>query len=199
MVLLVSALDRAVVRAGRWNRYRLAEGDPNGRCPLIRRVSGQDWVPGRCCDGSCNGLTVRWRLTVWSPRAVRSGGFAIIPCVTVLLVAVGGVAGVLARYGLGTTVSGDGVPWMIFAINVSGSFVLGAMLPWTDQLSDPVRNGLAIGFCGGFTTFSTISVQVFADTRDGNAGFALFYLAATIVCGLLGAALGYYASRAVAS
>ena len=118
---------------------------------------------------------------------------------TVLLVAVGGVAGVLARYGLGTTVSADGAPWMILAINVSGSFLLGAMLPWTDQLSEPVRNGLAVGFCGGFTTFSTISVQVFADTRDGNAGFALLYLAATIVCGLLAAALGYYASRAVAS
>jgi len=119
--------------------------------------------------------------------------------VTVFLVAVGGVAGVLARYGLGTAVSADGLPWMIFAINVAGSFLLGAMLPWTDQLSDPVRNGLAIGFCGGFTTFSTISVQVLTDARGGDTGFALLYLSATIVCGVLAAALGFYASRAVAS
>jgi len=127
------------------------------------------------------------------------GGRASSGRVTVLLVALGGVAGVLARYGLGTTVAADGVPWMIFAINVAGSFILGALLPWSEQLSDPVRNGLAVGFCGGFTTFSTISVQVFVDTKDGNAGFALVYLAATIVCGVLAAALGYYASRAVAS
>ena len=49
--------------------------------------------------------------------------------VTLLLVAMGAALGVLARYGLGTTVSPDGQPWMIFAINLAGSFVLGAVLP----------------------------------------------------------------------
>jgi CrcB protein len=119
--------------------------------------------------------------------------------VTVLLVAVGGLIGVLARYGLGTTVSPDGQPWMIFAINLAGSFLLGAVLPWSDGLSDPVRNGVAVGFCGGFTTFSTVSVQVFLDARSGDTGFALVYLGATIVGGLLAAALGYYAGRALSA
>ncbi|MGH2897217.1 MAG: fluoride efflux transporter FluC, partial [Solirubrobacteraceae bacterium] len=68
---------------------------------------------------------------------------------TVLLVAAGGLIGVLARYGLGTTVSADGQPWMVFAINMAGSFVLGAVLPWSDGLSDSVRAGVTIGFCGG--------------------------------------------------
>ena len=147
----------------------------------MRRHHPQVEAQSRPCDGGAPG------------RRASSRG------VTVLLVALGGVAGVLARYGLGTAVAPDGLPWMIFAINVAGSFVLGALLPWSAQLSDPVRNGLAVGFCGGFTTFSTISVQVFVDARDGDTGFALFYLAATIVCGLLAAALGYYASRAVAA
>jgi len=116
--------------------------------------------------------------------------------VTVLLVAAGGLAGVLARYGLGTTVSVDNQPWMIFAINLAGSFVLGAVLPWSAQLSEPVRAGIAIGFCGGFTTFSTVSAQVFVDAKGGDTGFAALYLGATIAGGLLAAALGYYASRA---
>lgn len=118
---------------------------------------------------------------------------------TVLLVGVGGVLGVLARYGLGTAVAPDDVPWMVLAINVVGSFALGALLPFGDQLSAPVRNGLAIGFCGGFTTFSTVSVQVFLDAKGGDTGLALSYLAATIAGGLLAAALGYHLGRAMAS
>lgn len=116
---------------------------------------------------------------------------------TVLLVAVGGVIGVLARYGLGTTVSPDSLPWMICAINVAGSFILGAVLAWSAELSEPVRSGLAVGLCGGFTTFSTVSVQVFFDAKSGDPGFALFYLAASVAGGLVAAALGYYLGRAI--
>jgi CrcB protein len=114
------------------------------------------------------------------------------------MVAAGGLIGVLARYGLGTTVSVDNQPWMIFAINMAGSFVLGAAMPWSETLSDPVRAGIAVGFCGGFTTFSTVSVQVFLDARSGDTSFALIYLGATIAGGLIAAALGYYTGRALA-
>jgi CrcB protein len=117
--------------------------------------------------------------------------------VTILLVAVGGMIGVLARYGLGTSVSPDNVPWMTCAINVAGSFLLGAVLAWSAELSEPVRSGLAVGFCGGFTTFSTVTVQVFLDGRSGDTGFALLYLAASVAGGLAAAALGYYAGRAI--
>ena len=47
---------------------------------------------------------------------------------TALLVAVAGAAGVLARYGLSTLVTGDAVLWMTLAINVAGSFALGVLL-----------------------------------------------------------------------
>jgi CrcB protein len=117
--------------------------------------------------------------------------------VTVLLVAIGGVVGVLARYGLGTTVSASALPWMTVAINVAGSFALGFLLPLGDELSEPVRNGLGIGLLGGFTTFSTFSVEVFYDAHGGDAGFALLYLAASVAGGVAAAALGYYAGRAV--
>jgi CrcB protein len=115
--------------------------------------------------------------------------------VSFLLVTVGGLAGVLARYGLGTSVSTHGLPWVTVAINLVGSFILGAIIPWGSHLSEPVRSGLAVGFCGGFTTFSTFSAEVFFDSHAGDAGFALLYLAASVIGGVLAAALGYYAGR----
>ena len=118
---------------------------------------------------------------------------------TLLAVAVAGLVGVLARYGLGTTVSTANTPWMTLAINVAGSFVLGAILPLGDELSERLRTALAVGFCGGFTTFSTLSVEVFFDAREGDAGFALLYLAASIAGGLTAAALGYYLGRALSN
>jgi CrcB protein len=119
--------------------------------------------------------------------------------VTVLLVAAGGLIGVLARYGLGTTISADDQPWMIFAISMAGSFMLGAVLTCGGQLSEPVRTGLAVGFCGGFTTFSTVTVQVVLDARNGDASFALVYLAASIGGGLIAAGLGYCAAAPLLS
>ncbi len=117
---------------------------------------------------------------------------------TVALVAAGGVLGVLARYGLGTAVSGDRLPWMTVAINLAGSFALGFLVPFGDQLPEPVRNGLGVGLLGGFTTFSTFSVEVFYDAHGGDSGFALLYLAASVIGGIAAAGLGYYAGRAVA-
>jgi fluoride exporter len=107
------------------------------------------------------------------------------------------VIGVLARYELGTTVSTANLPWMTVAINVAGSFVLGFLLPVAHDWSAPVRNGLAIGLLGGFTTFSTFAVEIFYDAHSGDSGLALLYLAASVIGGVTAAGLGYYAGRAV--
>ena len=118
---------------------------------------------------------------------------------TVLAVGLAGLAGVLARYALGTAVSPANTPWMTVAINVAGSFVLGALIPLGDDLPGPLRQGIAAGFCGGFTTFSTFTVEVFYDAHAGDTGFALLYLAASLAGGLAGAALGYFTGRALAN
>jgi CrcB protein len=109
------------------------------------------------------------------------------------------VIGVLARYGIGTAVHSDQLPWTTVVINVVGSFLLGFLLPVASDWSDPVRNGLSIGLLGGFTTFSTFSVEVFYDAHSGDSGFALLYLAASVIGGIAAAGLGYYAGRAVAA
>ena len=88
---------------------------------------------------------------------------------------------------------------MVLAINVLGSFVLGAVVPLSAHLSEPVRAGLAVGFCGGFTTFSTVSVQVFLDAKGGETSLALIDIAASVGAGVIAAALGFYAGRALAA
>jgi CrcB protein len=118
--------------------------------------------------------------------------------VTVLLVALGGAAGTLARYGLGRLVSVDALPWLTVGINVTGSFLLGFLIAVGDWFSAEVRTALAIGLLGGFTTFSTFSADVFLDIDAGRAAEAGAYLAASVVGGVGAAAVGYFLGRALA-
>ncbi|MBN1529280.1 MAG: CrcB family protein [Thermoleophilaceae bacterium] len=113
----------------------------------------------------------------------------------VILVALGGTGGVLARYGL--TVWIESI-WTIAAINIAGSFLLGLLLHVGDGLSHDVRNGLGVGFLGGFTTLSTLTVQTVLEADGGRTGLAAAYLAVNMAGGLLAALAGYLLGRAVA-
>ena len=116
---------------------------------------------------------------------------------TVLLVFLAGGAGALSRYGLSTLVHGDALPWMTVAINVVGSFFLGVLLVISgDWLTDQTRTALGVGFLGGFTTFSTFSVQAFADIEGGEPARAFLYIAVSVIAGIGAAAAGYYLARA---
>lgn len=115
---------------------------------------------------------------------------------TVLWVGLAGVGGVLARYALSTPFHGDVLPWVTVAINVAGSFLLG-MLVTAHVFSAEVRTAVGVGFLGGFTTFSTFSVQAVLDVEAGEPGRAFAYVAASVLLGLLAAAGGYALGRAV--
>jgi CrcB protein len=115
----------------------------------------------------------------------------------ILLIAAAGAAGVLARYGLSTLFHGEALPWATVAINVAGSFALGVLVVVPHWFSQDVRNALGVGFLGGFTTFSTFSVQAFLDFEAGEAGKAFLYVAASVLLGLGAAALGYFAARSL--
>ncbi len=114
-----------------------------------------------------------------------------------VLIALAGAGGVLARYGISSTVHGDALPWVTVAINVVGSFLLG-MLVVAHWASPDTRSILGVGFLGGFTTFSTFSVQAFLDVRAGEPGKALVLVGVSVLLGLLAAAGGYYLARALA-
>jgi fluoride exporter len=115
---------------------------------------------------------------------------------TALWVALAGGAGVLARYALSTPVHGDALPWVTVAINVVGSFLLGVLVT-AHVFSGELRTVLGVGFLGGFTTFSTFSVQVVLDVEAGEPGRALAYVAASVGLGLFAAVAGYALGRSV--
>lgn len=117
---------------------------------------------------------------------------------TTFLVAVGGLLGVLARFGIGRlTIHHESLIWSTVAINVAGSFLLGLLVAehWFGR---DVREGLGVGFLGGFTTFSTFSVQAVLEVEAGEAGRAVGYVLASVLGGLLAAAAGYRLGRWIA-
>jgi fluoride exporter len=115
--------------------------------------------------------------------------------VTTLLVAIGGVLGVLARFGISRlTLHHQSLLWATVGINVVGSFLLGLLAaePW---FSRDLREGIGVGFLGGFTTFSTFSVQAVLEVDAGRAQTATAYVFASVVGGLAAAAGGYWLGR----
>jgi CrcB protein len=117
---------------------------------------------------------------------------------TTLFVAVGGLLGVMARWGISRlTLHSEALIWSTVGINIAGSFLLGLLVA-EEWFGRDVREGLGVGFLGGFTTFSTFSVQVVLETDAGEPGRALAYVLASVGGGILAAAAGYVLGRRLA-
>ena len=117
---------------------------------------------------------------------------------TTALVGAAGLAGVLARYGITRlTLHTEALIWSTVGINILGSFLLGLLVA-EHWFSRDVREAIGVGFLGGFTTFSTFSVQVVLETDGGRPGKAAGYLVASVVGGVAAAALGYWLGRRLA-
>ena len=110
-----------------------------------------------------------------------------------LLVALAGGLGVLARYGLSQALGTGAAPWTVVAINVAGSFALGVLAG--AGVSGDARAIAGIGFLGGFTTFSTFSLDVFADLEAGRPGRALAVVALSVLAGVAAAGAGWALGR----
>jgi CrcB protein len=107
-----------------------------------------------------------------------------------LAIFVGGAAGAALRVGLDTafrTVTGSW-PWVTFTINVVGAFLLGYFITRLQErlpLSTYRRPFLGTGFCGAFTTFSTMQVELLKMLEHGYNGLAVAYAAASLAAGYL--------------
>jgi CrcB protein len=116
---------------------------------------------------------------------------------TAALVAIAGAAGVLARYGIGrATLHTEALIWTTVGINLVGSFLLG-LLTASDWFSRDAREAIGVGFLGGFTTYSTFSVQVVLEADGGRTGTAVAYLLVSVIGGVACAVTGYVIGRAV--
>ena len=94
----------------------------------------------------------------------------------------------------------DAFPWAVLVINVSGSFLLAALLTVIGGLFPDrpyLRPLLASGFCGAFTTFSAVMASSDLLLAHGHPLLAVTYLGASFAGGLIAAALGLLAGRAV--
>jgi CrcB protein len=125
--------------------------------------------------------------------------------VVYLWVAVGGALGSMARFWLGNAMVlavGSEFPWGTLLINVIGSFVISffGMLTGTSQrfpMPYEARVFVTVGLCGGFTTFSSFSLQTIELARTGQAGRAGIYIAASVILCLAACALGFVAAAAL--
>ncbi|HEX9105580.1 MAG TPA: fluoride efflux transporter CrcB [Longimicrobiales bacterium] len=114
----------------------------------------------------------------------------------VLYVAVGGALGAITRYALGGWIhawAGAAFPWGTFFINASGSLLLGFLYVFLEgqPASAQWRAFLGIGFCGGFTTFSTFSYEAVRLLQSGQTGRAGVYVLGSVVVSLVAALLGF--------
>jgi CrcB protein len=119
------------------------------------------------------------------------------------VIAVGGMIGASARYGVSRLVPTpvDAFPWATLLTNLSGAFALGVVLVIAVELLAPsryLRPFAATGVLGGYTTFSTFSVEADVLVKNGRAGLALAYVAASIAGGLVAAWTGVAVGRVAA-
>jgi CrcB protein len=116
-------------------------------------------------------------------------------------IAVGSAIGGVSRYlvgGLSQRIMGGTFPVGTLLINVTGSFLLGLILRYgveTSTFTPEVRAFLTIGFCGGYTTFSTFSYETVALAEDGQWTRAALYVALSVGLSLIATFLGFAAAR----
>jgi fluoride exporter len=116
-------------------------------------------------------------------------------------IAVGSAIGGVSRYLFGGVVqrlAGGTFPVGTLVVNITGSFLLGAILRYaidTPSLTPELRALLTVGFCGGYTTFSTFSYETVALMEDGEWSRATVYLTLSVGLSIAATLLGLIASR----
>ena len=113
----------------------------------------------------------------------------------ILVVVVGGGIGAGLRFLISHAMptDGDGFPWATFIVNLTGCFVLGVIsgiAVRTNVMSRPMLLFLGTGMCGGFTTFSTFSMEAMNLFHAGHFYLVAAYIGGSLVGGLGAAALG---------
>ncbi len=113
----------------------------------------------------------------------------------VLYVALGSAIGGAGRYLLGVALDtrwqqqAAGISVGTMAVNVVGSFLIAACLPWCGD--ERLRALLVFGLLGGFTTFSSFSLHTMTFIREGHYGPAFANIALTLACCLAATWLGF--------
>ncbi|WP_448950352.1 fluoride efflux transporter CrcB [Labrys neptuniae] len=123
-----------------------------------------------------------------------------------IMVAIGGAIGSVGRYLIGLWMApySQNLPWATILINIAGSFAItffGALTVANGRapLPDLWRVFFMVGICGGFTTFSSFSLQTFELLNMNMPIRALINVGVSVVLCVSASALGYYAASAINS
>lgn len=110
-----------------------------------------------------------------------------------LLVGVGGALGAMARYGLGRLIAmcwTTSFPLATMLINIIGSMLMGLLMAYAPAEDWWGRPLLAVGVLGGFTTFSSFSLEAITLIHRGAWTQAVLYIGGSVLLSLLGLAAG---------
>ena len=122
-----------------------------------------------------------------------------------LWIALGSAVGGASRYwcyGWAARHLGDAFPWGTLVVNIAGSSIIGLFATLSGPegrllIGSSTRQLVMAGFCGGFTTFSTFSLETLNLARDGQWGWATANILASVGCCLLGVWLGHTAATLI--
>jgi CrcB protein len=117
-------------------------------------------------------------------------------------IAVGSGLGGMFRYwcsGVAARLIGETFPWGTLIVNVAGSFVIGFFFTFTGPdgrllVSSTMRQFVMVGLCGGYTTFSSFSLQTLTLLQDGEFLYAGANIAASVLLCMLAVWLGHIAA-----
>ena len=114
----------------------------------------------------------------------------------IIWVGAGSAIGGISRFAIGrwiSNIASISFPVSTFSINIIGSFIIGMLLSLQSKhgLSSATMLFLATGFCGGFTTFSTFSLENILLIKQGQLGIAFLYMIASLIVGLAAVYLGF--------
>lgn len=126
---------------------------------------------------------------------------------TYLWIAIGSALGGMARYACSRAVAfgyGETFPWGTLFVNVTGSFAIGVIAAVTGPdsrfvVSPNVRNFLMVGICGGYTTFSSFSLQTLDLIRNRDFGEAFGNVLLSVAACMASVAIGYIVGSAIGS
>ena len=121
---------------------------------------------------------------------------------TYLWVAVGSALGGVLRYwcsGVAARLIGETFPWGTLIVNVAGSFAIGLFFTLSGPdgrllVGSSARQFVMVGICGGYTTFSSFSLQTLSLIRDGELMLAGANVAASVLLCMLAVWLGHVAA-----